>query len=309
MLQQTRAAAVVPYYERFVRRFTDVTSLAQASDRELLECWSGLGYYSRARNLREAARRIVFHRAGKFPKSYEEWLSLPGVGPYTAAAVASIAFGEPVAVLDGNVARVMARLTAHRGDVRASRVREELRDRAQDLLDRRHSGDFNQAMMELGATVCLPRNPHCLVCPISGHCAALRLGKQNELPVRLVRERTVREQIAVGLVERNGSLLLRQRPEDASLLPGFWELPQGPLNGPAGAPGQTLEALGLVGGERLGRFRHSITYHEYTVSVHRAKLRGRRPKGYQWIAKKDLAGLPLTTITKKALDRASEPRP
>ena len=284
MLQQTRAAAVKPYYERFLRRFPDLKSLARSKEAELLECWSGLGYYSRARNLRRAAQQVN----GVLPKTYEGWKALPGVGPYTAAAVASIAFGEPVAVLDGNVIRVMARLTNEGGDVRLPRVREELRSRAQALLDRRNPGEFNQALLELGATVCLPRNPLCLLCPVSGHCEAFRLGVQNQLPVKLGGRKPVREQITVAVVERNGSLLLQQRPEDASLMPGFWELPQ--------------DAEGLSLGSLIREFRHSITYHEYTIRVFRATLHGRPPAGFQWVSRRKLASLPLTTITRKALD-------
>lgn len=293
MLQQTRAAAVIPYYERFLKRFPTVERLARASDAELLECWSGLGYYSRARNLRSAAQQIVRELRGEFPQKFEMWMNLPGVGSYTAAAVASIAFGEAHAVLDGNVARVMARWTAERGDVRSATVREKLRERAQALLDRANPGESNQAMMELGATVCLPRNPLCLVCPVAAWCEARRLGIQEELPVKLGKREPVRERITVALVERDGSLLLRQRPEDASLMPGFWELPQ--------ADGDTAPAALIELGEALKRFRHSITYHEYSVTVFRAALRGRRPAGFRWVARSALASLPLTTITRKAL--------
>ena len=292
MLQQTRAAAVIPYYERFLKRFPTVARLARATDAELLECWSGLGYYSRARNLRSAAQRIVSEWRGRFPRTLEQWMSLPGVGSYTAAAVASIAFGEPHAVLDGNVARVMTRLTAERGDVRSATAREKLRDRAQALLDRSNPGEFNQAMMELGATVCLPRNPLCLVCPVAAWCESRRLGIQEELPVKLGKRAPVRERMTVTLVERDGSLLVRQRPEEASLMPGFWEMPQ--------AEGDAAPAAIEIA-EPLKQFRHPITYHEYTVTVFRGMLRGKRPVGYQWIARSVLASLPLTTITRKAL--------
>src|SRR5262249_4529571 len=226
MLQQTRAAAVIPYYERFLQRFPSVEALARSKESTLLECWSGLGYYSRARNLRRAAQHIVAELGGKFPQTYDGWMSLPGVGPYTAAAIASIAFHQPVAVLDGNVARVMARFENHRGDVRSPLVREELRRKAQALLDRRRPGEFNQALMELGATVCLPRRPQCLLCPVSGACEARRLGVQNELPVKLGDREPVRLAITVAMAERDGTILLRRRPQQSSLMPGFWELPQ-----------------------------------------------------------------------------------
>ncbi len=286
MLQQTRAAAVIPYYERFLTRFPTVEALAAGDEAALLECWSGLGYYSRARNLRRAAQQIVAEGAGRFPRTADEWLALPGVGPYTAAAVASIAFHQPVAVLDGNVARVVARLTANRGDLRTPRVREEMRAHAQALLDRRRPGAFNQAMMELGATVCLPRNPQCPLCPVAGSCEANRLGLQAELPVRLGRRVPERVELSVAVVRRNGRLLLRQRGAGLSLMPGFWELPP---------------ADGLELGQSLGAFRHAITHHQYRVTVYPARVPRRLPAACRWATAAELAGLPLTTITRKAL--------
>jgi len=291
MLQQTRAAAVIPFYNRFLERFPDVTSLARSREQALLESWSGLGYYSRARNLRRAARQIVESGDGRFPRTAAAWAALPGVGPYTAAAVASIAFAEPVAVLDGNVVRVMARVANEPGDVRSTRVRDQLRHRAEELLDTRHPGEFNQALMELGATLCLPRRPQCLVCPVAQWCEARRLGRQEELPVKLGRATKVAVEISVAVVEKDGKLLLRRRPETESRMPGFWELPE------SGAPR-------LVRGEPLGRFRHAITFHQYTVTVHPARLRGARPAGYRWVSRGELAQLPLTTITRKALKLA-----
>src|SRR5690349_5158936 len=166
MLQQTRAQAVIPYYERFLTRFPSVPALAAAKEDEVLALWSGLGYYSRARNLLRAARQIA--AAGSFPSDYDAIRALPGIGDYTAAAVASIAFGRPHAVLDGNVLRVVARMENDAADIRSSRTRERFREIAQSWLDPRDPGHFNQALMELGATVCLPRNPLCLVCPLAG---------------------------------------------------------------------------------------------------------------------------------------------
>jgi A/G-specific adenine glycosylase len=296
MLQQTRAAAVVPYYERFLRRFPDVKTLARSRMADLLRCWSGLGYYSRARNLRHAARLVASELGGCLPKTYQDWTALPGVGPYTAAAVASIALGEPVAVLDGNVARVMARLTNHRRDVRSPAVREELQRRAQTLLDRRHPGDFNQAMMELGATVCVPRNPRCPICPVAAWCEARRLGVQSELPVKLGRREPVALEISVAVARRNGRILLRRRPDTASLMPGFWELPQS----------QAAETLPVRLRSLLGSFRHSITHHQYSVKVFSAAPPARSPAGCQWIAAGKLQSLPLTTISRKAMLAAGE---
>jgi A/G-specific adenine glycosylase len=292
MLQQTRAAVVSPYYERFLHRFPDVAALARAGEAELLASWSGLGYYSRARNLQKAAQQIVTDHKCRWPERAQDWEALPGVGPYTAAAVASIAFGEPVAVLDGNVARVMARLTNHAGDLRAPRVRQELRESAQKLLDRKNPGAFNQALMELGATVCLPRSPQCSSCPVTAWCEARHLGLEKQVPVKLARQATVDVRLEVALLERGGpadrEVLLQQRPAHLSLMPGFWELPE-----PA--------ALGLSHRRQLGTFQHAITHHNYTVGVVRGRLSGPQPASCEWVAQASLAALPLATITRKAL--------
>jgi A/G-specific adenine glycosylase len=189
MLQQTRAQAVIPYYERFLARFPTVEALAAAREDEVLALWAGLGYYSRARNLRKAAQAAV--AAGGFPRDYEAIRSLPGVGDYTAAAIASIAFGLPHAVLDGNVLRVVARVENDAADIASSRTKERFRAVAQSWLDPREAGHFNQALMELGATVCLPKNPLCLVCPLRDCCRARQEGTAAQLPVKLRKTKPV----------------------------------------------------------------------------------------------------------------------
>src|SRR5271168_1959357 len=180
MLQQTRVAAVIPYYERFLARFPSVQALAEAPAEEVLRFWSGLGYYSRARNLQRAARIIAAEHAGKFPERESDVLALPGIGAYTAAAILSIAFDQQHAVLDGNVARVLARIFALRGDLREPARWRELQRRAGLLLESAAPGDWNQAMMELGATICTPRAPQCLECPVAKCCAARKKGVQEE---------------------------------------------------------------------------------------------------------------------------------
>ena len=182
MLQQTRVAAVIPYYKRFLERFPDVHSLAEAPEEEVLRLWSGLGYYSRAKNLQKAARQIVGEFGGEFPGERAKILTLSGIGEYTASAIASIAFDEKCAVLDGNVARVLSRLGAIRGDLRGTVKWRGLQEEADRLLDPSAPGDWNQAMMEFGATLCTPSSPQCLLCPVSKHCEALRLGLVNVLP-------------------------------------------------------------------------------------------------------------------------------
>jgi A/G-specific adenine glycosylase len=275
MLQQTRVAAVVPYYERFLKRFPRVQDLAQASETEVLSLWSGLGYYSRARNMQKAARQIV--EAGGFPQDYESILALAGVGDYTAAAVASIAFGLPHAAIDGNVRRVLMRLA---GDPRA-----DVGAIATKILDPRDPGRWNQAVMELGATVCLPRDPLCAECPISGECEAHRLGLQKELPPRK-KKAMVRREHTLLVIRRRGRILLTPSPR----VSGFWELPE--------------KLAGIHLGPKLGEFRHAITNSQYYFEVREARIAA-HPKDCRWWDEKDLGDIPLSTASKKALHAAS----
>lgn len=286
MLQQTRVAAVIPYYERFLHRFPDVAVLAAATDDELLSVWSGLGYYSRARNLRQAARLIA--EQGSFPGDYGAIRELPGVGDYTAAAVASIAFGLPYAAVDGNVLRVLSRLMNDAGDVRSSATRRRLGVEARNLLDPRRPGESNQAIMELGATVCLPNQPLCSACPLARYCKARERGTERELPLTGPRPVTVSIERTVLVIERRGRLLLRQRPADAGKLAGFWELPDA----------EELPRAEMGAG--CGRFRHSITNHNYRIIVRRATVR-RAPPGFRWIEWRRLGEIPLSTTARKAL--------
>jgi A/G-specific adenine glycosylase len=286
MLQQTRVVAVLPYYSRFLERYPTPAALAEAPEAEFLALWSGLGYYARAHNLKRAAAAIA--ERGGFPETLEGLRALPGVGEYTAAAVASIAFGLPHAVLDGNVVRVLSRMTAERGDVRGSAVRVRLLETAQQLLDPRRAGDFNQAMMELGATVCLPRNPQCLLCPVREQCAARALGLENELPVKLRERAAVKLAVELLLMEKNGRVLMRQRGAVESKLAGFWELPESRL-----MPGAKRVAM-------LGSFRHTITRHDYSIEVWSAEP-AKAPKGFRWIALDELDAIPLATMARKAL--------
>lgn len=285
MLQQTRVAAVIPYYERFLARFPDAESLAAAPEPELLALWSGLGYYSRARNLHAAAKLIA---AEGFPQTHDGIRALPGVGPYTAAAVASIAFGLPHAVLDGNVLRVAARLTAEPGDISRTAAKSRLQDFVDRLLPLGSPGEFNQALMELGATVCLPQNPLCLICPLAGGCEARKQGRTAELPVKLRRQQSVAAQKTVLVIERDGCLLLSERPATSARLAGFWELPES-----AQAPQARMKKI-------LGTFRHAIVQHSYKIEVRQAVI-SRPPRGFCWVPVARLRDMPLSTITRKAL--------
>jgi A/G-specific adenine glycosylase len=276
MLQQTRVAAVIPYYERFLKRFPKVQDLAKASETEVLALWSGLGYYSRARNMQKAAQEIV--PSGGFPRDYASIRDLAGVGDYTAAAVASIAFGLPHAAVDGNVRRVVMRLT---GDARA-----DIGAVAADLLDTRHPGQWNQAVMELGATVCLPREPLCEGCPISRECQANLRGIQRDLPPPRIKPAVVRKERTLLVIRRQGRILLIPSPRVA----GFWDLPE---ISPEAFSGVRL-------GPVLGEFRHAITNSQYYFEVREAKSAA-APRECRWCDERKLDEIPLSTAAKKAL--------
>ena len=291
MLQQTRVETVLPYYDLFLQRFPDAASLAAAPEAEVLALWSGLGYYSRARNLQRAARQIA--AAGKFPDDYRQLRALPGIGDYTAAAVASIAFDLPFAAVDGNVLRVLARLFDDAGDIAAPVTRRRFQQLAQQILDPRQPGEFNQAMMELGATVCVPRKPRCLLCPLQALCGAHAVGRTGELPVKRKPPQSTSETISVVAVFRGDLVLLRQRPADAARMAGFWELPR------------QEELAGLRNVQPRGSFRHTIVNTVFEVQVSTGTLR-RIPSGARWTHPgKD--GVPLTTITRKALELLAAP--
>jgi A/G-specific adenine glycosylase len=280
MLQQTRVAAVLGHYKRFMRRFPKVQRLAAARESSALAAWSGLGYYHRARRMHQAARAIVRKLHGKFPGNEEEWRKLPGIGRYTAAAIASIAFGEAVAAVDGNVERVLTRVFGH------AEGREATWRRAEMLLDRERPGDFNQTMMELGATVCTPRAPQCLLCPLNRWC--------KSRGADAVRPQTARKhkQLCYALVQKGKNVLLAQRPANTSLMAAMWELPSVPESG-------------RDGNEPVARLRHSITDTDYEVLVFSVAPDGlQSPKGNtRWFSRKQWERLPLTGLTRKVLHR------
>jgi A/G-specific adenine glycosylase len=285
MLQQTRVATVVPYYEDFIERFPDAATLARAHETEVLSAWAGLGYYSRARNLHKSAKIVAL---SGFTGDYAAIRALPGIGDYTAAAIASIAFDLPHAVVDGNVLRVLARLSSDDGDLASADTRARLRSIADALLDHKRPGEFNQALMELGATVCLPREAQCPLCPIARFCEARRRGVQASLPVKTRRTVPVHIQRELLVVRRKGKYLFWQRPPDSGRMAGFWELPE---------PSQLPNAV-LTG--ELGRFRHTITHHHYSVVVQAAEV-AEVPAAFRWIAACEFTHIPLSTLAKKAL--------
>jgi len=270
MLQQTRVEVVLPYYERFLERFPAVEDLAAAPIDEVLGLWSGLGYYRRARQLHAAAGRIAEEG---FPTSAAGWRELPGVGAYTAAAVASIAFGEAVAVLDGNVERVVARRLALSGDPKRAAVRRRLLAGATDLVDPERPGDSNQALMELGATLCTPSNPRCLLCPLSEDCSARRAGAPERYPELKKKRAPIQVRWVVAVAERDGRRLLFRRGDEEELLAGTWELPWVPRGeGTAQAEGLAMRYGGRWHlGEAVATVRHSITHRAIEVEIREAR--------------------------------------
>ncbi len=275
MLQQTRVETVIPYYERFLERYPTVETLATADLADLLAAWSGLGYYRRARQMHAAAAEIV--RRGAFPHTLEGLRELPGIGEYTAAAIGSIAFGIEVAVLDGNVERVISRYLALAGDPKAKLIRRQLLAAASALLDPRRPGDSNQALMELGATLCIPRRPKCLLCPLSPDCRATAEGDPHGYPSPRKRRAPVRVRRMLAWVEGPAGVLLFRRPEESQLLAGTWELPWFDRTTPAQpqAPAKVLAAK--YGGQwtigpAITKIRHAITHRNIEAEIHRCQL-------------------------------------
>ena len=281
MLQQTRVAAVLDYYRRFLEAAPDVHALAALPQDRLMKLWQGLGYYSRAGNLQKAAKQIMSDHGGVFPNTYKDIRALAGVGDYTAGAISSIAFGLPVPAVDGNVLRVVSRLTDDHRDVTRPQVKGEIRAALEKVIPRDLPGDFNQAMMELGAVVCLPNGaPLCDKCPAAGFCLAHLRDTARELPVKAPkRERKIEERI-VYIILNDGRVALRRRPE-RGLLAGLWEYPNEPAPWPCPVAGETEFAA--VG-------RHIFTHKEWHMTAYTARAEGEKlPTGWVWADRRALA--------------------
>jgi len=311
MLQQTQVATVIPYYERFLRRFPDVGSLAAADLQEVLKAWEGRGYYARARNLHRGARLVVERHGGEVPRRLEAFQDLPGVGPYVAAAVLSIADGQALAAVDGNVLRVYARWRGFREDVRDGSNQVLIRQALWEQIPPTCPGDFNQALMELGALVCTPAQPRCDRCPLAPDCRALREGAVAELPVKARRARPPLVKAAGGAALDGDRWLVQQRPLEG-LLGGLWEFPGGKL-GPGESPPQALrrefrEELGAEPAEleHLGEVRHAYTHFKVVISLFACRMdpaavHPRLP--FRWVTLAELRALPLPAATLKMLPR------
>ncbi len=317
MLQQTQVRTVVPYFERFIARFPDIAALAGADGHAAIKMWEGLGYYARVRNLQRAAR-IVVDNGGRIPDDPTAFRELPGVGEYICSAVQSIAFGHPLAVVDGNVKRVLARLFAIGAPVNRSPAHKLFRERADFLLDRNNPSRFNQAMMELGALVCRPTSPDCRKCPLSDHCRAARAGLQEQYPVKEKRPPVPSHRIAVGVVERGNRVLITRRPPEG-LLGGLWEFPGGKIE-----DGETPEAavtreikeeagLDIEVTSFVARVRHAYSHFKVELEVYRCRLRGgaevhlNGPTDYRWIVREEFENYAFPKANHKFIPFLTEP--
>ena len=311
MLQQTQVDTVIPYFERFVRAFPDIAALAAADQQEVLKLWEGLGYYSRARNLHKTARVLVAQHGGELPEDAGILSRLPGFGPYTTAAVGSIAFGHPVAAVDGNVLRVFCRFWGIDTDIRLPQLRKELQGRLAPFITSATPSAFNQAMMEVGALVCRPRAPRCDACPLSGDCVAFQTGRTAELPVKGARKRVPHYQIVVGVVWKDGTFLLARRRQN-QMLGGLWVFPGTRLKDGEAAP-ETLRreiraetGLCVRVGHPYCQVEHGYTHFRITLTAYRCEWRSGEAEALasdevRWVGLQDVGAYPLPKANHKVL--------
>jgi A/G-specific adenine glycosylase len=303
MLQQTQVTTVIPYYRRFLGRFPTVGGLAEASEQEVLKLWEGLGYYSRARNLHRAAKQVVERHQGKIPGTRENFRKLPGVGPYTAAAVLSIARGIPIPAVDGNVMRVYTRFRAIKGDIRKTTTRNLIYKELEHIIPRGVPGDFNQALMELGAGVCTPKNPKCSSCPLNNACTAYTAGAIEAYPYKSPLKNVPEYKVSIGIVIKGRKFYIQRRPSGGHL-GGLWEFPGGKSK-EGEIPGETLareckEELGtdikII--KKLAVVRHGYSHFKIVMSAFMCRLRGEevRPRpgiAFRWITIDELENYPF----------------
>lgn len=317
MLQQTQVATVIPYFERWMARFPDVASLARAAEGDVLHAWQGLGYYSRARNLRRAALEMVERHAGRVPDGVAELRALPGIGPYSAGAIASIAYGHAEPLVDGNVVRVLARLFALRGDPNRAALKAEIWQLARSLVPRERPGDFNQALMELGATVCTPRSARCDVCPLGAHCSARKQDLVELLPELPAREKPTQVHMVAAVVERAGRVLVTQLHGDAPRWAGMWLFPNAEMERsetPEAAVERALSASVGLRAEATGIVcvvRHTVTRFRITLDAYRAKsasgaAKPRNVAEVAWKKPRELAAIAMPKAHRAIAERLNE---
>lgn len=308
MLQQTTVATVGDYFRRFVARWPTVEALAEAPIDDVLSAWAGLGYYARARNLHTCARVVAGQLGGRFPEDEESLRALPGIGRYTAAAIAAIAFDRPASAVDGNVERVISRLFAI--ETPLPDAKPEIAERAASLVPRKRAGDYAQALMDLGATVCTPRNPRCMLCPVAADCRALGRGSAERLPARIPkREKPTRRGLAFVAIRRDGAILLRKRPA-RGLLGGMDEVPSSAWREGAFAPDSALEEAPVPARWRIldGIVRHTFTHFHLELTVARATAASDGPAGLvpgaTWCTVDRMTERALPTVMRKVIAHA-----
>ncbi len=314
MLQQTRVDQATPYFNRFISRFPTVYDLAEADQQEVLKVWEGLGYYSRARNLHHAAKTVVNKFDGKVPDNWDDIKKLKGVGPYTASAVLSIAYQKPHAVVDGNVIRVLSRYFGIEEDVRSTKTKNLIQDYATDLIDEERPGDFNQALMELGATVCAPSNAECKSCPLKVNCTAYKTMKTDEIPYKSPAKKRPHHHIGVGIIQNEQqNVLIALRPEDA-MLGGLWEFPGGKQKKDEEIEDTVIRELN----EELGvdvsitrpfmKLDHAYSHFKITLHAFLCELKNGTPspnssQRVRWVSLRELNDYPFPKANRKLTEK------
>ena len=313
MLQQTQVATVIPYFERFLKAFPSLASLANADEAMVLKQWEGLGYYRRARYLHQAAKLIMKNHGGKIPGKSEILRTLPGIGDYSAAAVASIAFGERVVALDGNALRVFSRLFAMKEDVHSKKLKQGILESVSPLLQNANCGDFNQAVMELGASCCKPKRPNCSSCPVGEICQARALRIQEDLPMRKSKKSVPHHDIAVGVLWRKDKILVQRRPAD-KMLGGLWEFPGGKQiegESPENAvvrevfeeTGFQVQVLGSYGAIKHAYSHFRITLHAFDCRIVSGRLRSHDAEEARFVSLKELDRLAFPSANRKLIEK------
>jgi A/G-specific adenine glycosylase len=319
MLQQTRVETVLPYYERWMTCFPTLESLAQASQQEVLSAWEGLGYYSRARNLHRSAQIVMDELAGKFPQDVKSLRRLPGIGRYTAGAIASIAFGQDEPALDGNIRRVLSRVYDVRHPARSKESEKELWKLAAAQLPPGRAGEYNQALMDLGSSICTPRQPDCPACPLIDNCRAYFLGVQTERPLKLETKPVPHHIVGAAIIQRAGQVLIAQRPQDG-LLGGLWEFPGGKIDSgeelAAGLKREICEELGveIEVGAAYGIYQHAYTHFRVTLHAYLCQLNGRQPQklyhtDLAWTDIPSLVDYPMGKLDRQISNALIDPPP
>ncbi len=321
MLQQTRVESVRPYFRRWMERFPTIAHLAEASQEAVLSTWEGLGYYARARNLHRAARLVMERHGGRLPDDFRALRELPGIGAYTAAAIASIAFGHDVVAMDANLRRVFARLFDVETPLGQAETEKRLRSLAETHLPAGRAGDYNQALMDLGALVCTPKSPRCETCPLRGLCLAQANGTQTQRPTRKAKNRIPHYDVSAAVIRRNGHILLARRPENG-MLGGLWEFPGGKVQ-----PGETWQAalqreireelaVEITVGPRVGTYRHAFTHFRITLQAYECRLRPDSPplqalehSALAWVTPAEFEAYPMGKVDRRIARRLQKGEP